>query len=128
MAIEDTGSWGELKDWPLIGLHAIVTQDGKVLTFGTDSNGMQSGAFIYDLWDPVTDTHTTLDNKTAPDIFCSAALILPGTSKIIIGGGDGRPQGAANTGVDDVNFYDNDDYSLTQSTLGEMNNRHCHRN
>ena len=121
MAVQDTGSWGELKDWPLIGLHAIVTQDGKVMTFGTDSQGMQSGAFIYDLWDPVTDTHTTLDNETATDIFCSAAIILPGTSKIIIGGGDGRPQGNVNTGVDDVNFFDNDDYTLTQSTLGEMN-------
>ena len=121
MAIQDTGSWGSLKDWPLIGLHSIVTQDGKVLTFGTDSNGMQSGAFIYDLWDPVTDTHTTLDNKTATDIFCSAAIILPGTNQIVIGGGDGQPQGATNTGVDDVNFFDNDDYSLTQSTVGEMN-------
>lgn len=35
MASNVTGSWGALLKWPLVGLHAVLTQDGKVLTFGT---------------------------------------------------------------------------------------------
>jgi len=80
MATQNTGSWDTLMDWPLIGLHAVVTQDGKVFTFGTDSNGTQGGEMIYDVWDPVTNTHETLTNVTPTDIFCSAAVILPGTN------------------------------------------------
>ena len=93
MANQDQGKWEGLKDWPLIGIHSIVTQDGKVLTFGTDARGMQGAQFIYDVWDPETDTHYTLDNKTATDIFCSAALIIPGTDQVLIGGGDDRQTG-----------------------------------
>ena len=121
MAIQDTGSWDTLLDWPLIGLHAVVTQDGKVLTFGTDSRGMQGGEFIYDVWDPITNTHETLTNVTPTDIFCSAAIILPGTNKIIVGGGDDRTSGNVNAGVDDVNIFNSDDFSLTQEITGNMN-------
>lgn len=115
------GSWDQLEDWPLIGLHAIVTQDGKVLTFGTDSRGMQGGQFIYDVYDPVTGTHTTLSNTTPTDIFCSAALVIPGTDQILIGGGDARPHGNTNAGVDDVNIFDSGDLSLSPYELGTMN-------
>ena len=121
MALQDTGRWEELLDWPLIGLHAVVTQDGKVLTFGTDSRGMQGGEFIYDVWDPLTNTHETLTNVTPTDIFCSAAIILPGTNKILIGGGDDRTSGNMNAGVDDVNIFDSGDLSLTQEITGNMN-------
>jgi hypothetical protein len=114
------GSWDDLKAWPLIGLHAIVTQDGKVLTFGTDSRGMQGGQFIYDVYDPVTGTHQTLANTTPTDIFCSAAIILPGTDKILIGGGDRRPLGGTNKGVSDVNEFDSSDLSLEASAVGDM--------
>ncbi|MCT4656634.1 MAG: DUF1929 domain-containing protein [Cohaesibacter sp.] len=115
------GLWEDLKNWPLIGLHAIVTQSGKVLTFGTDSRGMQGAQFIYDVYDPVTDTHETLTNTTPTDIFCSAAIILPGTDKILIGGGDRRPLGAPNKGVNDVNEFTDGDNSLEASQLGDMN-------
>jgi hypothetical protein len=71
------GSWGELLDWPLIPIHAILLANGKILTFGTDANGMQGAGQIYDVYDPVTGTHTTLPNLTLTDIFCSAAIILP---------------------------------------------------
>jgi len=121
MPNETDGSWGDLQQWPLIGLHAIVTQDGKVLTFGTDSRGMQGGQFIYDVFDPETGTHTTLPNTTPTDIFCSAAIILPGTNQILIAGGDARGEGGpVNAGIDDVNIFNSDDYSLTPSDTGDM--------
>ena len=114
------GDWGDVKDWPLIGLHSIVTQDGKVLTFGTDSQGMQGGQFIYDVYDPETGEHTTLENTTPTDIFCSAAMIIPGTNKILIGGGDGRVGSAFNKGLSDVNVFNSDDLSLKASEVGDM--------
>ena len=118
------GEWGELLDWPLIALHSIVTQDGKILSFGTDSQGMQGGQFIYDIYGPVTGIHQTLENTTPTDIFCAAAIIIPGTDQILISGGDARPLGAGNRGVNDVNIFDSGDLSLTASEVGDMNFAH----
>ena len=116
----EIGAWGDVFSWPLVGLHAILTPDGKVLTFGTDINGVQSGLHYYDVWDPVTNTHTTLEHVTHTDIFCSVALIVPETGEILISGGDARPLGAVNAGIPDVNVYDFEHTSLESSPTGPM--------
>jgi hypothetical protein len=46
------GAWTAPFSWPLISAHAVLTPDGRVLTYGTDGNGKQTGFFIYDVWDP----------------------------------------------------------------------------
>src|SRR5947209_6592735 len=51
------GAWSSglgqsLAQWPLIPLHAALLGDGRILTYGTDGNGKQTGYFIYDVWDP----------------------------------------------------------------------------
>ena len=89
-------------------------------TFGTDTNGVQSGLHIYDVWDPVTNVHLTLEHHTNSDIFCSAGLIIPETGEIIIAGGDARPDGHVNAGIPDVNVFDYSDDSLTHSPTGPM--------
>ncbi|MGI9477301.1 MAG: lectin-like domain-containing protein [Hyphomicrobiaceae bacterium] len=114
------GEWGELKDWPIIGVHAILTPDNKLLTFGTDQNGMQGGHLIYDVWDYKTDTHYTLENQTPTDLFCSVPVLVPSTKKILIAGGDARPLGNVNVGVEDVNQYDYTDMSISPSPTGDM--------
>lgn len=114
------GEWTDLQQWPLIGLHAIVMDDGRVLTFGTDDRGMQGGQFIYDIYDPKTGQHQTLENTTPTDIFCSAAMIIPGTNKILIAGGDARPLGSVNKGVADVNILDMDTGELYPAPDGDM--------
>lgn len=77
------GDWSDVISWPLIGLHAILMLDRKILSFGTDGQGNQGG-FIYDVWDPVTGIHTTLPNFTPTDIFCAMQVIVPETGEILI--------------------------------------------
>ena len=110
--LSETGLWGDVFEWPLIALHSILTPEGKVLTYGTDEAGTQGGQFIYDVWDPETNTHETLPNTTGTDTFCSAPIIIPSTGEILIAGGDTRSP-EVNAGVNDVNVFDPADYSLT---------------
>ncbi|QPF71728.1 DUF1929 domain-containing protein [Roseateles sp. DAIF2] len=105
------GAWGNLGVWPLIPLHAVLLQDGRVLTYGSNSNSasstssmdwaaatnkssisQQTGYFVYDIWDPAAglgkSAHMVLPNGTGVDSFCSAQLLLPGDGKVFIAGGD----------------------------------------
>ena len=117
------GKWSSVFSWPIIGIHAVLTQSGKLLTFGTDTDGSQGGMMVHDLWDPVTNEHHLIDHHmhTPTDIFCAAAVILPGTDKILIAGGDARPDGNPNNGVDDVNLYDDKTMMMMPAADGTMN-------
>ena len=37
------GTWSAPADWPLIAIHAVLTPDGRVLTYGTTAEGQQTG-------------------------------------------------------------------------------------
>ena len=123
MDIRRSGEWGELIDWPLVAIHSIVMQNGKVMTFGTDVSGHQGAMMVHDVWDPVTGQHQLLEHHmhTPTDIFCAAAVLLPGTNKVLIAGGDSRGEGRPiNMGVNDVNVYDIDTGEMHPATDGEM--------
>jgi WD40 repeat protein len=106
---------------PIWGL--ALTPDGRVLTYGTNGVGTQTGYFIYDIWDPTAGPaggHVTLDNMTQTDIFCSSQIILPQSGQILISGGDNwTGTGTTNTGNNRSNLFDFTDNSLTG--LGTMN-------
>ncbi len=51
--------YSDVVPWPIVGIHSLLTPDGKVLTFGTNTSGVQSGELYYDVYDPVTHTHNT---------------------------------------------------------------------
>ncbi len=121
------GVWGPLGDWPLIAIHSILTRDGRVLTFGTDGEGAQTGRFIYDVWDPrlanddVSAAHNTLGNFTATDLFCSAHVLLPGTNSVLIAGGDLYQDGETlNVGNSDANLFSGNDNDLMPDGSGSM--------
>src|SRR5699024_4543761 len=84
--------WSQVVKWPLIAIHTSVLPDGRVMTYGTDLNGKQTGKFFYDVWNPFSGTadasHLTLPNQTGTDIFCSAQLVLPQSGDLLINGGD----------------------------------------
>ena len=91
----------------------MILPDGKILTYGTDQDGNQGAFKIYDVWDPVTNTHNTLPNPTLVDEFCSAGLIIPTTGQVLIAGGDARPLGSVNKGVPNTNIFDPTTETLT---------------
>ncbi len=86
------GTWSSVYNWPLIPIHAVLLPDGRLLTYGTDAAGNQTGAFIYDVWSPnqgAAGGHMTLPNGTGTDTFCSAQVVLPTASgDTVIAGGD----------------------------------------
>src|SRR6185436_15025057 len=112
------GAWSAPGPWPLIAAHAVLTPDGRVLTYGTDGNGKQTGFFIYDVWDPAAGLgggHLTLPNMTGTDIFCSSQLVLAQTGSIFLAGGDNFVNGATtNTGNNNTNVYTPGDNSLAR--------------
>jgi hypothetical protein len=115
-----SGSWSGVFSWPFIGIQSLVLPDGKILTYGTDQGGHQGAYKIYDVWDPVTNTHNTLPNKTLVDEFCSAVQIIPTTNQVLIAGGDNRPNGIVNVGIPNTNIFDPETDSLTPSPYGPM--------
>ena len=62
------GMWSPVFNWPLIAVHAVLMPDGRVLTYGTDGTGKQTGFFIYDVWDPAAchgGTHVSPEERAA---------------------------------------------------------------
>ncbi|MFO1220580.1 MAG: PA14 domain-containing protein [Burkholderiaceae bacterium] len=82
------GVWGPVTAWPVVAVHGVLTADGRVLSYGTKTDGTQTGLFVYDIWNPADDSHLTIANPTGVDIFCSSQVMLPGGDAIAISGGD----------------------------------------
>lgn len=105
-----TGSWdSRVHAWPLIPIHAVLTPDMRVLTYGSDGAGKQTGYFIYDVWDinaGLSGGHLTLDNVTGTDLFCSAQLTLPQSGQVFLAGGDNwTGTGTTNTGNPNTSLF-----------------------
>jgi hypothetical protein len=115
------GSFSPVVAWPLMGIHAVLTPDGKVFSYGTDENGVQTAYYIYDVWDPAkglgSDAHAILPNSTEVDIFCSSQLLLPNGTIEIYGGDmvDGAVYNAPNP---DITMFQPTTMTLTR--VGQM--------
>jgi hypothetical protein len=114
------GMFSPVYDWPLIPLHAVMMPDGRILSYGTNGDGTQTGKFIYDIWDPASGFtsagHLTLPNTTPTDLFCSTQIVLPAGDQIFIGGGDNWnttvPNATNNLGNNNSNIF-----SIANNTL-----------
>jgi YVTN family beta-propeller protein len=114
------GQFGPLKTWPVIPIHVALTADGRVLGYGSDNTGLQTGNFQYAVWDPVADTYQTLANGTGTDIFCSSQMLLPGSNTVFIAGGDNwTGTSTNNVGNNNSNLFNAATNTLTRS--GNMN-------
>lgn len=115
--LKTKGEWSPLFDWPVIAIHAALTPDGRVMTFGVDYSIKPDNKFYYDVWDPTlglaADSHMVLPNTTNTFLFCAAQVLLPTTGELLILGGDLLKNGkVTNTGVKDVNLFNPVDNSL----------------
>ena len=115
------GMWSPVYPWPLIPLHLVMLPDFKLMSYGTDGTGRQTGKFIYDVWDPelgLAGGHTTINKDALADIFCSSQLVLPGTGQVFVAGGDNwTGTGTTNTGNANSNVF-----TPGTSTLAAGNN------
>jgi YVTN family beta-propeller protein len=112
------GAWSPVMPWPLISAHAVLMPDGRVMSYGTDGTGRQTGYFIYDVWDPQADpafSHVTLPNLTATDIFCGSQVVLPQGGDVFLAGGDNwTGTGTTNTGNNNTNLFSYEANTLTR--------------
>ncbi|MBW8832887.1 MAG: DUF1929 domain-containing protein, partial [Burkholderiales bacterium] len=72
--------WSPVYNWPGVAVHAVVLPDGRLLTYGSTTTGVETGLSTYDIWDGTGAPdagHLTLPNGTGTDIFCSANVMLP---------------------------------------------------
>jgi hypothetical protein len=89
---QSNGVFGPPVTWPIIGLHAVLLPDGRVMNYGTNEQGQQGAQFVYDVWNPALGTditaHTVLPNTTGTDIFCSGLSVMAGSGEVLMVGGD----------------------------------------
>lgn len=113
------GQWGPVENWPNIAIHAALDSQGRVVTYGTNQDGQQTGQFIYDIWSPdgsAAAGHNTLANTTGTDLFCSLQVNRPDTGDMLLFGGDfWDPENntTVNIGNADINQLDAETGLLT---------------
>lgn len=116
------GVWSPVVDWPLITVHVVLLPDGRVLSYGSDGEGTQTGYFIYDVWSPAAgfgpESHLTLPNNTLTDLFCGSQVLLPqaGAGVFLAGGDNWAGYNTANTPNNNTNIFNYSDNSLTRAT------------
>lgn len=111
------GMFGAPIPWPIIAIHVVLLQDGRVMSYGTDEKGMQGAKFVYDVWNPLqgtgSDSHWVLPNTTYTDIFCSAQAVIWSTGQVLITGGDQTVGGRRHYGYNQVELFTPWTVSLT---------------
>ncbi len=96
-ATSSAGSWGPLLSWPMVAIHSILMDNGKVLQF----DGWQQPEPT-EVYDPATQTFAT---QTAPDsVFCSGMAELPDGRVLVVGGYGGLSTGQI--GIVDTTIFD----------------------
>jgi hypothetical protein len=103
------GMFGPVLPWPIIPIHMGLLPDGRVISYGSDDTGAQTGQIIYDVWDPSqgngVNSHLVLPNQTNTDIFCSGlGLLTDGT--LLLTGGDTTIDGARSSANNNVIIFD----------------------
>lgn len=104
------GAFGPLFSWPVMPIHVVALPDGRMLGYGTDTNGKQGSVMNYAVWDPALgtdpDAFTLLPNVVGTDIFCGGQTLLPGSGKVLLVGGDASVNGERNYATKDINLFD----------------------
>jgi hypothetical protein len=115
---DSVGRFGESFDWPVVSMHLALLPDGRVMSFGSTTDGRQGAMLHYNVWDPTQGTGPSsmllLPNTTPTDISCAGQTLLPATGELLIVGGDRTVDGQRNHANGDVNLFDAGSNTLTR--------------
>ncbi len=78
--LSEVGQWTSPIPWPVIGIHATLMPDGKVLTWEDENATVPA-----QIWDPATSTFTPVPYYIT-NLFCSGHTVLP-DGRIMVAGG-----------------------------------------
>ena len=103
---DEVGQWGPVVDWPVVGVHVALLENGKVLAYDSVGDNAPSSYPVHDhtratVWDPATGTFTPV-NLTGYNVFCSGLAHLMDGSLFLAGGNkNDQLEGIAQTHVFD---------------------------
>jgi Domain of unknown function (DUF1929) len=88
------GKWSGVQAWPLLAIHTSLLPSGEVLTWDSNSDDIETNsvnAHPYkptraSLWNPVTNTFTSVDSNTGKDLFCAGQTVLANGNVLAAGG------------------------------------------
>ena len=103
------GQWGPVEDWPVVGVHAALLEDGKVLAYDSVGDNASETYPVHDhtratVWDPATGTQTPVTVTTGYNIFCSGLAHLMDGSVFVAGGN----KNAQLDGIVQTHIFDSD--------------------
>src|SRR5215211_4511445 len=85
------GRWGPVVDWPVVGVHVALLENGKVLAYDSVGDNATETYSVHDhtratVWDPATGTQTPVNVNTGYNVFCSGLAHLMDGSIFLAGG------------------------------------------
>jgi hypothetical protein len=103
------GVFGAPVPWPIVPIHMALLPDGRVLNFGSSTNGAQGASFVYDIWSPAAgtgaDAHMVLPNTTGTNFFCAGQSLLSTLGIVAMVGGTYLPSKAVYTGLNNTTLF-----------------------
>jgi hypothetical protein len=101
------GQWGPVVDWPVVGVHVALLENGTVLAYDSVGDNATESYSVHDhtratVWDPATGAHTSVNANTGYNLFCSGLAHLMDGSLFLAGGNkNAKLEGIAQTHVFD---------------------------
>ena len=108
----EIGRWGPVIDWPVVGIHMALLQNGKVLAYDSSADrlGVPDQSFTRaTVWDPGSGRQTAAMLRLGFNIFCSGLAHLMDGTLFTAGGNEG-----AQDGIDKTYTFDEDDNKWTE--------------
>jgi hypothetical protein len=97
------GQWGPVVDWPVVGVHVALLENGKVLAYDSMGDNATETYPVQDhtratVWNPATGTQTPVNVNTGYNVFCSGlAHLMDGTLFLAGGTKDAQLDGIVQT-------------------------------